>query len=608
MASPHPSNHSELSPATMIRWGLFILLIAFVTLFNLVVDFKGLSHAKGMDQAQIAREIARGHQNTTKVVRPLAVWQINESRKDDDEKDTGVPLVGLRDTYHAPLNPLINSIPMRLLKKNPETNEGGGDGLTFNAEVDKIFFLDYVIAGTSMVLLLASIGISYLLISHIFDRKIGGVTALLMLLCSLLWEFAQSGLPQPLMLFLFAFAMYFFYRAVESVQVGRSPFLWAVLTALFFGLLALAHWIAIWVFVGALFYAAFFLRPRGIVALVMLAVFLFIVIWWPLLVNLPTAGNPMGSGFYQFYSGLAGGSESMVMRNFNPTQLMLNPDGFLRKIAYGTVAQLASIFTFMGGIVAAPLFFISLLHPFKRAEIAQFRWAILIMWLWAAIGMAIFGLPEGDKDANQIHILFIPLMTAYGLALLSVLWSRLSLPVEFAMVRNGHFIIAVLVSSAPLLLTMPWDIANGLQRDFKANWPPYLPRIYPSLTKAVAENEVIVTDAPWAVAWYADRTALWLPRTRAQFYKAFEDSKLKGYPMAGIFLTPLSTHENYARDIAGRSGEYGEWGPLIENFSATYMYRSSTLSGMEESFPFKVPNRMMTGGDMVFYSDRTRLK
>jgi hypothetical protein len=29
---------------------------------------------------------------------------------------------------------------------------------------------------------------------------------------------------------------------------------------------------------------------------------------------------------------------------------------------------------------------------------------------------------------------------------------------------------------------------------------------------------------------------------------------------------------------------------------------------MEESFPFKVPNRMMTGGDMVFYSDRTRLK
>jgi len=604
MASPHPSNSSELTAATMVRWGLFLLLVIFLTLFYLVVDFKGLSHAKGMDQAQIAREIARGHQNTTKVIRPLAAWQINEYRKKNDDKAEPAPLIGQRDTYHAPLNPLINSIPMRLLKK--ENEDGTGDSLTFNAEEEKVFFLDYVIAGMSMVLLLASIGISYLLISHIFDRKIAGVTALLMVLCAVLWQFAQSGLPQPLMLFLFSFAMYFFYRAVECVQIGRSPFLWAVLTALFFALLALAHWIAVWTFVGALFYAAFFLRPRGTVALTMLGVFLIIVIWWPLLVNWPTAGNPMGSGFYQFYAGLAGGSEGMVMRNFNPAQIMLNPDGFERKIAYGTVAQLSSIFTFMGGIVAAPLFFVSLLHPFKRAEIAQFRWAILIMWVWSAIGMAIFGLPEGVSDANQIHILFIPLMSAYGLALLSVLWSRLSLPVQFATVRNGHFIIVVLVSAAPLLLTLPWDVAYGLQRDFKANWPPYLPRLYPILTKTVAENEIIATDAPWAVAWYADRTALWLPRTRAQFYRTMEDTKAQGYPIAGVLLTPLSTHEKYASQIAGRTGDYGEWGPLIENFSALYNYRSGTLIGMEESFPYRTPNRMMMGGDMVFYSERSR--
>ncbi len=581
-------------------------MVAFVALFYLVVDFKGLSHAKGMEQAQLSREIARGHQNVTKVVKPLQQWQINQNRKAADENAEPAPLIGQRDTYHAPLNPLINSIPMRFLKESDA--EGGGDGLVFNPEKEKIFRLDYVIAGLSMVLLLASIGISYVLISHIFDRKIAGVTALLMLLCSLLWRFAQSGLPQPLMLFLFSFAMYFFYRAVESVQVGRSPFLWAVLTALFFGLLALAHWIAVWIFFGALTYAAFFLRPRGVVALVMLVVFLLIVAWWPLLVNLPTAGNPMGSGFYQFYAGLAGGSESMVMRNFNPEQLMLNPDGFLRKIAYGTVGQLASIFTFMGGIVAAPLFFISLLHPFKRAEIAQFRWAILIMWVWAAIGMAIFGLPEGDKDANQLHILFIPLMTAYGLALLSVLWSRLSLPIEFAMVRNGHFIITVLVSAAPFLLTVPWDITYGLQRDFKANWPPYFPLKYAEVARGVAENEIVVTDAPWAMAWYGDRTSLWLPRTRAQFYRAYDETKGQGYPMAGILLTPISTHQEYANQIAGRAGEYGEWGPLIENFSAMYNYRTNTLIGMEESFSFKVPNRLMPGADMVFYSDRNRIQ
>ena len=480
----------------MIRWALFLVLVVCVTFFYLIIDFKGLSHAKGMDLAQIAREIARGNNFITKVLRPIAVSQINEHLKSEDPQSQGVKLVGLQDTYHSPLYPLLNSIILRLVKKSGSPAE---DGLTYDGQ-SKIFFLDQLIAAGAMILLLAAIGVSYLLIARIFDTKIAAVTALLMLLCGLLWRFAQSGLPQPLMLFLFSFAMYFLYKAVENVQVGRGAYLWVVLAGLFFGLLALAHWIACWVFIGAVIYVAFFLRPRGVLALVMLGVFLFIVIWWPLLVNYPVAGNPMGSGLYQFYSGLAGGSEGMVMRNYNPAQEPLNPDGFLRKVAYGTVAQLVSIFTYLGGIIAAPLFFVSLLHPFKRIEISQFRWAILLMWVWAAIGMAIFGIPEGESDANQINVLFIPLMTAYGLALLSVLWSRLALPGDYALVRNGHLVIVVLVSAAPMLLTMPWDIAIGLNREFKANWPPYLPRVYPSLRDAAAENEIIATDAPWAVA------------------------------------------------------------------------------------------------------------
>ena len=460
-----------------------------------------------------------------------------------------------------------------------------------------------------MILLLAAIGVSYLLIARIFDTKIAAVTALLMLLCGLLWRFAQSGLPQPLMLFLFSFAM-ILYKAVENVQVGRGAYLRVVLAGLFFGLLALAHWIACWIFIGAVIYVAFFLRPRGVLALVMLGVFLFIVIWWPLLVNYPVAGNPMGSGLYQFYSGLAGGSEGMVMRNYNPAQEPLNPDGFLRKVAYGTVAQLVSIFTYLGGIIAAPLFFVSLLHPFKRAEISQFRWAILLMWVWAAIGMAIFGIPEGESDANQINVLFIPLMTAYGLALLSVLWSRLALPGDYALVRNGHLVIVVLVSAAPMLLTMPWDIAIGLNREFKANWPPYLPRVYPSLRDAAAENEIIATDAPWAVAWYADRTALWLPRTRKQFYDIMEDTKSKGYPITGVLVTPISTHMPYARDIVGKRGEYSEWAPVDRKFSTNSWSggRVNSLGAMDETFPFRTLNMMTDTADMVLYSDRQRLK
>ena len=55
-----------------------------------------------------------------------------------------------------------------------------------------------------------------------------------------------------------------------------------------------------------------------------------------------------------------------------------------------------------GSIVVAPLFFLSLLHPFKRPEIAHFRWCILSMWLFGVMGMTIYGIPEGILDPNQI--------------------------------------------------------------------------------------------------------------------------------------------------------------------------------------------------------------
>lgn len=608
MASPHPTSSSDITPASIIKWVLLILLALFLLFFYLFVDFKGLSHQKGMEQAQIAREIARGHQFTTKVVKPLALYQINEHRKKEDERDKGAPLIGLRDTYHAPLNPLLNSIIMRFFRTEPDAN--GDDGLRYVPENAEIFYLDYVIAGISMLMLLGAVGMSYQLASHIFDRKIGALTALLMLLCQLLWQFAQSGLPQPLMLFLFSFALYFLYRATENVNLGRSPYMWAVLSALFFGLLALAHWISVWIFVGALFYAAFFLRPRGMVAAAMLGVYLFIVIWWPLLVNLPATGNPLGSGFYQFYAGLSGGSEAMVFRNFNPDQIQISPDGgLLRKIASGTIFQLAAIFSLMGGVLAAPLFFLSLLHPFKRAEIAQFRWGVLLMWVGASVGMSIFGLMEEAKDPNQLHVLFIPVMAAYGLAFLAVLWSRLSLPSTAAWVRNGHFIIVTIVSGAPLLLNLPWQIAWAIAKDRKFNYPPYIPPLYAPLSKVVAENQVIASDAPWAVAWYADRTSLWLPRTRSQLDAIYKSSKEQRYPVVGIMLTPIATHQNYASNIIFRGGEYGEWAPLIENFSMRKNYGTSTLPAMGEDFPFKTFSPMSRNmGDHVYFSEGAGLK
>ena len=126
----------------------------------------------------------------------------------------------------------------------------------------------------------------------------------------------------------------------------------------------------------------------------------------------------------------------------------------LLKILATTLIQASDILPFLGGILAAPVFFIALLHPFKRSSIANFRWAIVLMWLFGALGMALFGIDRGKGlNPNQIHLIFAPVMAGYGLAFISILWSRLEVINEVPFLRNAHYIAVIVLSSAPMVLS-----------------------------------------------------------------------------------------------------------------------------------------------------------
>lgn len=533
--APEPTvTAKELDAGMMIRRALFLLLLIGVTYFYLGIDFRGLSSAKGMEQAQIARQIARGSSFTTKVIKPLCFSQVRTKMEKDDGPGGGPSFAGgMPDTYHSPLNPILNSLVLRMAK----------DTWTMSPE-QRLYTPDVFIAGVSMILLLASIGINYLLISRIFDARIGGVTALLMLLCESLWRYSQSGLPQILMLFLFSFAIYFLYKAVEGTQNGKPVYLWVALTGGFMGLLALAHWMAIWPFLGLILFAGFYFNPRGVQLLTLVGVFLLITIWWPIFHNMKYSGNPLGSGLYLFYAGNANaGDEAGLMRDLEQTSGSLDLNGLPSKIMLNGINQIGDIYNYLGAVVVAPLFFLALLHPFRRREIADFRWCILGMWLFGAVGMTIYGIEphtkEQETDSNNLHIMFMPVMTGYGLAFLAVLWNRLNLPLHMPIVRNGHFILAVLVSALPTLLKAPNRVATAVSgHELRSTlYPYYVPKAIAEYGRMVDEKEAIVTDIPWAVAWYADRASIWLPRNKQQWEDLNTYGKIRGQPITGILLS-----------------------------------------------------------------------
>ncbi len=594
---------SSIDSGILIRRSLFFLILIALTMANLFTQFRGLNSPQGMEQAQIAREIARGNGFTTKMIRPVAYYQT-------ERKAGGTySLRGFPDTYHSPLNPLINAAVLKLV--------GGDDMAAWRMTSNEyVFPLDRVIATVSTLFLLMSIGVSYLLISRIFDAKIAGVTAILMLFCQTFWDYGFSGLPQMLMLLLFSCALYFVYRAVEAAAEGRIAMAPAIIAGIFFTLLALTHWLAVWIMVGYIIFAAIAFRPRGIVGISVLAL-LIIPASLVMMRNYGFTGHPLGTAFLTLYNGLGNGSEGSVMRNIDLEAEPLVLDGLISKILSTTLVQATSIIQLLGGIIVAPLFFVALLHPFKRASIANFRWAILLMWVFAAIGLAFFGISKDALDPNQIHLLFAPIMTAYGLALVSILWSRLEFVATTPMLRNVHHMVIIVVCALPFILTMPMKVRVGISLRDKGgmpNWPPYYAQALngpdSGFYDGVSEKQVVFSDQPWAVAWYADRMSIWLPKKMDGLAKLESVATDQQTPSAGIVMSPSSYGSGSVMDvIAG----YGDFAPMV--LDGPVIEATRRRVGIIEAAPFfeevtkRYGERNPLGGNrlgflMTFYSDR----
>lgn len=525
-----------MDTAVLIRRLLFFVLLFALVFFYLILTFKGLTEPRGMEQAQIGREIARGNNATTKVIRPAAIWQAQKNENSNIELDA------FYDTYHSPLNPFVYGAVLKAV--------GGDDFDKYQMLDDSLVYrLDRVIAATAVIFFLISIGINYLLISRIFDVKIAGVTALLMVLSDLMWQFTRTGLPQMLMLLLFSCALFFIYRALEASIENRVAIGSIIIAAVFLSLLALAHWLTIWITLGFVIYAAFFFRPKGIAGLSIIGVLLVFSLYF-MGKNMEWTGNPGGTAFLTLYGGLAE-SEQAIMRTSDPSEetyrVLYNLNSLLINTATNILRQSNLLYNNLGAIIAAPLFFFALLHPFKRESIAKFRWIVLLMWIMGALGMALFGLSKSALDPNQLHILFAPIMSAYGLAFMSILWSRIDLPAGSALMRYGHFVIIVLISAGPLILTIPNSLRQGLQTGSNQRpvWPPYWPSMLSTtLHDATKSDEIIFSDQPWAVAWYADRISFWLPRRVDEFEdleQLAEDQKLE---TVGILVSPVSFENN----------------------------------------------------------------
>lgn len=582
-------------------------------------NFKGLSEQFAMEQAQISREIARGNGFSTKMIRPAALYQLKEN-------SVQFTLDRIPDAYHAPLNPYINA-PFLLLAKNRWQMT--------NKEVD--YVPDKIIASVQLAFMFLGWLMSYLTMRRLFDARLAAFGLWLMILCQSFWNYAVSGLPQGLMFFLFSTAIYFLVRAIQNRVEGQSARKWLLLCSFTFGLLALTHALTLWIFVGLLVFVLFYfpggpkvekegekpslasrlinapvqfmsavltalrvpesvqgyiLRPAPFV---MMAVVVLMYLPW-MIHNQRASGNLVGLGWY---SGLhqIKGSEPAIMRSMDPPFEKVSPNFFRNKIQSQINSQVSRLMEYMGGVLVAPVFLLALMHTFRRAETSHFRWAILSMWLFAILGMSVFGLQgkpvsqpfAAPVEANDLHLLFIPMLAAYGMAFILVMWARLEIHIKIF--RWAFLFLIFFISGQQFLLSF---LALLGQPQSRVQWPPYAPPFVAMLSQWTNEREIIASDMPWAVAWYADRRSIWLPIDIKTFFKLNDENMLDGR-IVGLYLTPITGNRSFVGDIL--KGEYKDWAPFI--------LRQLNVQSLKD-FPLRAVTHLPMENECVFYADRDR--
>jgi hypothetical protein len=226
--------------------------------------------------------------------------------------------------------------------------------------------------------------------------------------------------------------------------------------------------------------------------------------------------------------------------------------------------------------------------------------------------MGFLGLEDKQMDDEALYLVLAPAMATFGTAMMAVLWSRLSWRGGFFWQTLGFGVIAVVLSALPMAASFPVELKLGLtlRKRIYPHWPPYVPQNVVMLKRLMESHEMLFSDAPWFIAWYADVPTAWIPVKRDDFSAMQAKAKAHDVAVAGLVVTPISARVNYLHEAF--TGPYREWPDLI--------FRGPMLAFDKEflprpEFPFKIALPLMAvpvgakenlSLQMTFYSDKMR--
>jgi hypothetical protein len=467
-----------------LQQGMRGLLIGLLCLAGLGLwaffQYKGLRSPVAMEQADIARNLAGGRGFVTNVLRPFDLWMTGQ---DAEAVQGPVPAI-----WHAPLYPYILSWMFRIMRVSYSFSPGG----LLDAEVRTMVPL-------SILLLLFSAWSSWSLAKRIFDERVAHLSLVLLLVSALPLQLVLDTGALPLGMALAATMGLLAWKAIESsTGEGRALLLmlFSSLAGMTGGLLLLTHYAALPLVAGMLVFIALNVqRLRWLVVGLFMAHFLVVVLpwvcsqqaygWWGVMAY--PYGALLDTSVFQGDSLLR--EVQPVLRNWQVMQAIREGIANRYGLFFGGETLLVAGFSLV--------FFLASL--FQRDER---HWNRHLKWMIAATLLTVPVFPLVPGEVHGVWPVFLPFMLMLGAqAFCTMLDQEDYFDASVKPVLTGCLIVFCLLPSSMRLL----------QRGTGSTYPPYHGPLQAYAGRWTSPGQVVVSDIPWAVAWYARKASLLWP-------------------------------------------------------------------------------------------------
>jgi hypothetical protein len=518
---------------------LIVLVLVGVTMTYDWAGYHNFSSEEAMDSAQLARNLSEGRGYTTYFVRPFSIYLLQKKKAAAQGSKAAIGAEAARmDNNHPDLaNPPVYPVLLAGLMKAAKFHYAVVTNKSFWSTAGNFqrYQPEFIIALANQVLLIGSVFLTFFVARKIFDRTAAWIAALLAAKCSLLWQFSVSGLSTILLMDLFlclVIALLKFEEAnTQPEPAQKKSLIWSVALGLVLAVGMLTRYSFGWLIVPAAVYLVLFGGPRRVLYVFTVAVaFAVPVIPW-VLRNLAVSGTMFGVSGYAVAEGTAffqGADLENSTHPFLNGLFRLTP--YLIKLRGNLLQIFENDLTHFSGTWILMLFFVGLLVGFRSQTAKRIRYFTMFCLVTFVFVQALGRTHLSDDvpvlNSENLLVLLAPLTFIYGAVFFVILLDQIKLP--FPQMRYVAITVLLLMERTALTAHV------GSPQGSPLSYPPYFPPDIQKISQLVKPNELIMSDVPWAVAWYGQRECVSLPLNPKE-----EFSNISDYvkPVNALYLT-----------------------------------------------------------------------